>query len=101
MQVRQRLFYDVLVLAHENDKDEWLSKRTIARRVNALRGATLYELNESPLAHDVCSLMNTDRIAINTNPDYEKIILVKDNKFKVSDFETEVTKAVETYFKEE
>lgn len=81
---RQELFYEYLEMAAARDNAEWITKPQIARAVNEMLDSEVYTLNLSPFAHDVCSLMNTDRIAINANLDYEKIILVKDNKFKIA-----------------
>ena len=91
MQQRRKLFYDTLV-QFSLFTDEWIDKRTLAETINyeyfALTGImTAYKLNTNPLAHDVCSLMNGDRLAINADPNYEKIILVKDNQFKIANRE--------------
>ncbi|HZK19328.1 MAG TPA: hypothetical protein VFC68_01240 [Treponemataceae bacterium] len=99
MEIRQNIFYDILVEASNDNENWWLSKHRIAKKANAIWFAMkaltlqgdkyepLYVINTSETAHDVCSLMNHDRIAINASLDYEKIILVKDNKFKVATLE--------------
>lgn len=89
-QRRRELFYEALVNTNAYEPAEWLDKWLIAELVNVAYSrevghfAKLYELNDSPTAHDVCSLMNSDRIAINESLAFEKIILVKDNKFKIA-----------------
>ena len=47
-------------------------------------GKEHYQINYSDTTHDVCSTMNLDRIALNNSLEVDKIILIKDNKFKVA-----------------
>lgn len=90
---RQQLFYQTLVDFSVVLEDEWIEKGHLAEMINVEYSARngefveLYKINTSPTAHDVCSLMNQDRLAINGSLEYEKIILVKDNKFKVATLE--------------
>ncbi len=84
MKLRQQVFYEYLEAMAARDSAEWITKPQIAKVVNEMLDSEVYMINLSPTAHDVCSLMNTDRIAINANLEYEKIILVKDNKFKIA-----------------
>lgn len=93
-EIRKKLFYDTLVALSENLPNEWWGKEKLAQLINAEHNANvgffaeeLYKLNHSATAHDVCALMNHDRIAINESLDFEKIIIVNDNKFKVATLE--------------
>jgi len=95
--IRQKLFYDALVQFSEFAPNEWVGKVQLARVVNGDYNASvgciadpLYTINTDPTAHDVCSLMNQDRLAINESLEFEKIILVKDNKFKIATLEETV-----------
>lgn len=92
--IRQKLFYDNLVAQNQIAPDEWFDKKSLAWYVNGEHNANkgyitepLYVLNNDPTAHDICSLMNADRLEINESLAYEKIILVKDNKFKIANLE--------------
>lgn len=89
-ELRRQLFYDTLVSFSEHAPNEWVGKEQLARIINGEYSykigyvMKLYELNYSDTAHDICSLMNTDRLAINESLAFEKIVLVKDNKFKIA-----------------
>ena len=94
---RQRLFYETLVQFGEVLPNEWIGKVELSRKVNGAYDASvgciadpLYTINTYPTAHDICSLMNQDRLAINESLEFEKIILVKDNKFKIATLEETV-----------
>ena len=93
MEKRRQLFYDTLVSFSEHAPNEWVGKEQLARIINGEYSykigyvMKLYELNYSDTAHDICSLMNADRLAINESLAYEKIILIKDNKFKIATLE--------------
>lgn len=92
-ETRQKLFYKVLVMLGKFQPDEWWDKPTIAKYAtfqhmdDTNEYIQFYEINKSPNAHDECVMMNLDRLEINSNLDYEKIILIKNNKFKVATLE--------------
>lgn len=89
---RRQLFYDTLVAISEYS-NEWVGKEQLSRMINGEYSnevghfTKLYELDLRETAHDVCSLMNSDRLAINESLAFERIILVKDNKFKIATLE--------------
>lgn len=89
---RRQLFYDTLVAISEYS-NEWVGKEQLSRIINGEYSnevghlTKLYELDLRETAHDVCSLMNSDRLAINESLAFERIILVKDNKFKIATLE--------------
>lgn len=93
MEKRRQLFYEMLTYFDQVERGEWIEKKRLAYMVNAEHNVRtghindLYELNFSDTAHDICSLMNADRLAINESLAYEKIILIKDNKFKIATLE--------------
>ena len=62
------------------DPVRWVDKLEIADYL----GNDYYTINTSKHAHDVCSTMNLDRITINNSLEVDKIILIKDNTFKIA-----------------
>ena len=80
LNTRQFRLYDLLVAVAETNPDRWVDKFEIADYI----GKEHYQINYSDTTHDVCSTMNLDRIALNNSLEGDKIILVKDNKFKVA-----------------
>ena len=80
LNTRQFRLYDLLVAVAKADPVRWVDKLEIADYL----GNDYYTINTSKHAHDVCSTMNLDRITINNSLEVDKIILVKDNKFKVA-----------------
>lgn len=86
------MFYETLVQTFDFESNEylWCDKQYIANKVNGAYSAqvgeidSLYELNLKPTAHDACSLMNTDRLEINESLEFEMIVLVRDNMFKIA-----------------
>ena len=80
LNTRQFRLYDLLVAVAEVNPDRWVDKFEIAEHI----GKEHYQINYSDMAHDVCSKINLDRIALNNSLEVDKIILVKDNKFKVA-----------------
>ena len=77
---RQFRLYDLLVAVAKVDPDRWVDKLEIADYL----GNDYYTINTSKHAHDVCSTMNLDRITINNSLEVDKIILIKDNTFKIA-----------------
>lgn len=78
LNTRQWKFYNYLKEQAFEDGDRWVSKWEISVAI------TDYEYNNSPYAHDECSTMNGDRIAINNSPEVDKLILVDNNCFKIA-----------------
>lgn len=78
LNTRQWKFYNYLKEQAFEDGDRWVSKWEISVAI------TDYEYNNSPYAHDECSTMNGDRIAINNSQEVDKLILVDNNCFKVA-----------------
>ncbi|MFA5749603.1 MAG: hypothetical protein WC927_05930 [Bacilli bacterium] len=77
---RQFRLYDLLVAVAKADPVRWVDKLEIADYL----GNDYYTINTSKHAHDVCSTMNLDRITINNSLEVDKIILIKDNTFKIA-----------------
>lgn len=77
---RQFRLYDLLVAVAQTNPNRWVSKQEIAGYL----GKEHYTINNNELAHDLCSTMNLDRIVINNSLEVDKIILIKDNEFKVA-----------------
>lgn len=77
---RQFRLYDLLVAVAKIDPVRWVDKIEIANHL----GDGYYTINTSEHAHDVCSSMNLDRITINNSLEVDKIILIKDNAFKIA-----------------
>ena len=75
MITRQWRFYDYLTKC---DRKRWVKEE-----IAALNGE--YKLSKG--THDICSTMNGDRLFINNSLEVDKIILVKDNKFKIATME--------------
>lgn len=80
MITRQWRFYDYLTKCAIENPKRWVGKEEIA---SALNGE--YKLSKG--THDICSTMNGDRLFINNSLEVDKIILVKDNKFKIATME--------------
>lgn len=78
LNTRQWKFYNYLKEQAFEDGDRWVSKWEISVAI------TDYEYNNSPYAHDECSTMNGDRIAINNSQEVDKLILVDNNCFKIA-----------------
>lgn len=76
---RQQALYDLLIAVSETNPERWVSKFEIAEHLNEY-----YKLRLDEKTHDVCVTMNLDRIAINASLEKDKIILVKDNEFKIA-----------------
>lgn len=76
---RQQALYDLLIAVSETNPERWVSKFEIAEHLNEY-----YKLRLDEKTHDVCVTMNLDRLAINESWDAHKIVLVKDNKFKIA-----------------
>ena len=91
LNTRQWAFYNFLKRQALKDETEWLTKYEINWWVDG------YELNTSETAHDECSLMNNDRIAINNSGEVDKLILVKDNKFKIATYEEAIEMSKDLY----
>ena len=84
---RQKALYEYLVKCYELDENRFIDKREIAVAINnddKKLYNEMYFINENENAHDICSLINSDRIKLNSSLEIEKIILVKDNKFKIA-----------------
>ena len=77
---RQFRLYDLLVAVAKADPVRWVDKLEIADYL----GNDYYTINTIKHAHDVCSTMNLDRITINNSLEVDKIILIKDNTFKIA-----------------
>ena len=77
---RQFGLYVLLVTVAKVDPVRWVDKLEIADYL----GNDYYTINTSKHAHDVCSTMNLDRITINNSLEVDKIILIKDNTFKIA-----------------
>ena len=80
LNTRQFRLYDLLVAVAKADPVRWVDKLEIADYL----GNDYYTINTSKHAHDVCSTMNLDRITINNSLEVDKIILIKDNTFKIA-----------------
>ena len=80
LNTRQFRLYDLLVAVAKADPVRWVDKLEIADYL----GDDYYTINTSKHAHDVCSTMNLDRITINNSLEVDKIILIKDNTFKIA-----------------
>ena len=78
LNTRQWKFYNYLKEQAFEDGDRWVSKWEISVAI------TDYEYNNSPYAHDECSTMNGDRLAINNSQEVDKLILVDNNCFKIA-----------------
>ena len=78
LNTRQWKFYNYLKEQAFEDGDRWVSKWEISVAIAD------YEYNNSPYAHDECSTMNGDRLAINNSQEVDKLILVDNNCFKVA-----------------
>lgn len=78
LNTRQWKFYNYLKEQAFEDGDRWVGKREISVAI------TDYEYNNSPYAHDECSTMNGDRLAINNSQEVDKLILVDNNCFKIA-----------------
>lgn len=80
---RQWRLYELLVAVAEANEKRWVNKVEIAEFVN-LYVDDKYYINESETTHDICSTINMDRIAINNSLEVDKIILIKNNEFKIA-----------------
>ena len=78
LNTRQWKFYNYLKEQAFEDGNRWVSKWEISVAI------TDYEYNNSPYAHDECSTMNGDRLAINNSQEVDKLILVDNNCFKIA-----------------
>ena len=81
LNTRQWKFYNYLKEQAFEDGDRWVSKWEISVAI------TDYEYNNSPYAHDECSTMNGDRLAINNSQEVDKLILVDNNCFKIANLD--------------
>lgn len=91
LNTRQWKFYNYLKEQAFEDGDRWVSKWEISVAI------TDYEYNNSPYAHDECSTMNGDRIAINNSQEVDKLILVDNNCFKVAKLDEAIEMRNEYY----
>lgn len=91
---RQWMFYRYLREQALLNPNRWIDKREIHF---ALIGE--YELNENPKAHDICSTMNKDMMEINRSEKIEKLIILKNNKFKIAT-ESEALEYIEKHRKQ-
>lgn len=76
---RQWRFYNYLKEQAVLNQNRWVGKEEIHF---ALLGD--YELNDSPKAHDICATMNKDMMDINRSEKIEKLIILKNNEFKIA-----------------
>lgn len=80
MTTRQWRLYELLVAVAETNPNRWVSKQEIADYL----GKEHYTINNNEFAHDLCSTINFDRLAINNSLEVDKIILIKDNMLKIA-----------------
>ena len=93
LNTRQWDFYNYLKEQALEDENKWISKLEISLWVDG------YDLKLDVKSHDECSLMNSDRIAINSSLETDKIILIKDNCFKIANKE-EAEELVDDLYKQ-
>ena len=78
---RQWQFYNYLKEQAVDNEKKWVDKAELGMMI------PLYNLNYDDLSHDICSTMNLDRLTINNSSEVDKLILIKDNRFKIATYE--------------
>ena len=76
---RQWRFYNYLKEQAVLNQNRWVGKEEIHF---ALLGD--YKLNNHAKSHDICAAMNSDMMAINRSEVIEKLIILKNNEFKIA-----------------
>lgn len=76
---RQKKLYDFLTQEFEKDSEHYITHLEIC---NAL--PEFYKLNHKAVSKMCCSVIQADIIRINQNPEFENIILFKNQSYKIA-----------------
>lgn len=111
--LRQKRLYEILAIEYAIFESEWLGAKELAIATNNsgfyaakepldyLHECEKYQINDTKTEdiehnrHDPCSALRSDVEAINRNPKFERIIICKDNKYKLASNKEEAGSMIE------